>query len=418
MFKNKFRFSIFCCFVAFATLFQTGCGSSDTSSSAKSETIVFWNTMAKAELELMPEVISEFEKKYPNIKVKQKVIDFYKAKEKFIESADNPPDVMRTDRFWLPNLFKKNLLMVFSQKEFKTEISDMIPIAKSIVTVDKKICALPISVDCLALFYNKKLFKKHNIMPPNNFDEFSAAAVKLTDPNEGVYGFFVYPNPWYFEPFLFGFGGRYFSNSGKLAINSDQTKKAMDFIVRLKDSLRVVPPVNLRQDAYKTMIAGFKGGQISMIFCGPWAIRGLIQGQEFKDNQSNLGVYPLPSGPSGVFPPVGCQSLVISSNSKHKSSAIKFVKFMYSPEIQAKLAKVNYGLPVRKSVFYDKELSRDPFLKNFIVELKAIKNYKVNSLRGNIYQPLSKILRKVFNGDITPTNALQDFEKEWHDKYK
>jgi arabinogalactan oligomer/maltooligosaccharide transport system substrate-binding protein len=267
------------------------------------------------------------------------------------------------------------------------------------------------------MFFNKKHFKEKGLAVPTNLDEFTEAAKKLTDSGKGRYGFFINPNGWYFEPFFFGFGGQYFTPEGKLAINSDQAKKAMEYLLHLKDGLRVVPPVNLRNNVYHTMIHSFKTGQVSMIFTGPWAIRTIIAGTAFKDDNNNLGISPIPEGPHGTFSPTGCQTLVISKNCKNYDAALKFIRFIYSPEIQKLLSIVNFGLPARKSVFAADELKRDPYLQTFIRQLQMSRKVISTPLRGEIYRPLGEKLKQVLNGDLSPTYALNDFEAEWQARF-
>ena len=109
--KIKYLVAIFC--IAIFSTIQTGCGSSTNSAFGKVETILFWNTMEQPEAELMPSIIADFEKKYPLIKVKLKAVDFYKAKDKFedVMKLNKAPDIMRADRFWLPDLEKKKLII-------------------------------------------------------------------------------------------------------------------------------------------------------------------------------------------------------------------------------------------------------------------------------------------------------------------
>ena len=57
------------------------------------------------------------------------------------------------------------------------------------------------------MFYNKAHFREKSIPVPTNLDDFSKACKVLTDPANNRYGFFIYPNGWYFEPFFFAFGG-------------------------------------------------------------------------------------------------------------------------------------------------------------------------------------------------------------------
>src|SRR6266568_1220265 len=49
--------------------------------------------------------------------------------------------------------------------------------------------SLPWSVDYFILYWNKEIFQKKGVAVPRTFDEMVAAADKLTDPKEGIFGF-------------------------------------------------------------------------------------------------------------------------------------------------------------------------------------------------------------------------------------
>lgn len=396
----------------------TACCNSENSSSGNSEGIIvleFWNTMEGREAAVMPEVLKAFHSKYPDITVKETSVDFYGAREKFIKEASEGkgPDLIRTDRFWLPTFVDKGLLAEIKENEITEELADMVPVAREFVTVDKKIWAIPISVDSLAMFYNKAHFREKSIPAPKDLDEFSKACEKLTDSTNDRYGFFIYPNGWYFEPFFFAFGGQYFDANGKLFIKSDAGRKALEFLLHIKADLKAVPPMQFSTKLYGTMIKSFSSGQTSMIFTGPWAIRDIIAGSAFRDNNANLGVEQIPAGPRGTFSPIGCQSIAISSKSKQREAALKFAKFMFDFEIQKKFTMANYGLPARRKVFAAPELKKDPYLQTFIRQLQMSCKAYTHPHQSDIYEPLGDKIVKVLNGDLTIEYALSDIETEW-----
>ncbi len=404
----------------FITNISGCCSSGHKKTGARNKTkLVFWNTMEGLEAEAMVDILKTFSQEYPSIEIEEVMVDFYKAKEKFKEAMDTgeAPDIMRADRFWIPELATKNYIQEIKKSQIKDEYEDIVPLAKDFISWEQKVWAMPISVDCLALFYNKEHFKEMNQKVPTNFDEFLDTAKNLTDANRGRYGFFIYPNGWYFEPIFFGFGGQYFAQDGSLAIKSDAAVKAFEFLLHLKDRHKAVPPVNLRSKIYHTMINGFGSGQVSMIFTGPWAIRSIINGSSFKKNNLNLGVAPLPAGPYGTFSPTGCQTLVISKKSKHKKEALAFAKFMLSYEVQKKLVMANYGMPARKSVFAASELKQDPYIQTFIRQLQMSRKVHVSPYQGDIYYPLGEKLKDVLNGDLTPEYAISDIISEWKVKH-
>lgn len=410
-------FTIFFIFYSIAIL--SGCcdsnqPSNNNSSDAKVE-LVFWNTMDGREAAIMPDVLNNFHKKYPNITIKETSVNFYETKENYIKAASQgkEPDLIRTDRFWLASFVSKNLLSEIKENEITEELADMVPVARDFVTLDKKIWAIPLSVDSLALFYNKAHFREKSIPVPKDFDEFSKACEKLTDVSNDRYGFFIYPNGWYFEPFFFAFGGQYFDADGKLYIKSDAGKKALEFLMHIKNDLKAVPPIQYSNKLYSTMIKSFSSGQTSMIFTGPWAIRDIIIGSAFRENNSNLGVEQIPAGPRGTFSPIGCQSIAISKRTKNRDAALKFAKYMFDYEVQKNFTMANYGLPARRKVFAAPELKKDPYLQTFIKQLQMSCKAYTHPDQGEIYAPLGDKIEKVLNGDLTIDFALADVETEW-----
>lgn len=413
--------ALLCLTLLLAALFAAGCGDTEKKNSTETPVVPglgaarlkFWNTMNQAECEAFAPVLTEFKLKYPDIEIDVENVAFSQARAKYEQAvkAGTAPDVFRSDRFWLKDFAKQRLVEEFNTTGMQDELDDLLPLARDVVTIDGKTWGIPHTLDCLALFYNKAHFKDAGIeRPPEDFDGFRETARKLTDPGKGRYGFFLHPEGWWFEPFLFGFGGRYFDDAGNLTINSDQTLKALHYLIDLKDADKAVPPVNVRNDAYSIMMQGFKSGQISMILNGPWAIRDILAGQEFKDKTEDLGVAPLPHGPFARHSPVGCQSLVVGKGSKHKPEAQAFIRFCCSPEALAIFVKRTYGLPARRALFTDPEVKNDPYLSPFIIQLQMLKNTEYQPRNGSMYGPIGDHLSLVINGDVAPEDAIRDME--------
>lgn len=406
-------------FVVGALFFCNSCGKSGDKKSSNTTgddlEITYWNTMNSSEIKTLESFFEKFSEQNPGIKVKCERISFWQAQSKFEQAAKAgiPPDLLRADRFWIRSFAKDDLIVSIDPNELSDELKDCLPIAKQVVEWNGKIWGLPNSVDCLALFYNKVHFRESGSSVPEDLDSFREVAKKNTDASQGRYGFFMNPSAWYFEPFFKGFGGRYFDSSGMLIIKSDQTLKAMNFLLDLKDSQKVIPPVNLRSDTYNTMMRSFKSGQVSMIMNGPWAIRGVLEDSNFKAKPDQLGVAPVPKGPAGRFSPVGCQSLVIPKGSKHIKEALLLAKFLCSVEVETGFSKSHFGIPARNSLFSDPELRRDPYLSPFLIQLQECQELDSNPDIGKLYQPLEEYLKKVLNGDLSPEYALKDIESQW-----
>jgi len=88
---------------------------------------------------------------------------------------------------------------------------------------------------------------------------------------------------------------------------------------RLFHSKCAFPDKDFSND-YGNMQTAFKNGQVAMIVNGPWSTADILSGPAFKSS-SNLGVAPVPKGPSGQGSPVGGHSYVIGRNTQHLDEA-------------------------------------------------------------------------------------------------
>ncbi|MGY3411868.1 hypothetical protein ACVWZV_007981 [Bradyrhizobium sp. GM5.1] len=79
--------------------------------------------------------------------------------------------------------------------------------------------SLPWSVDYFILYYNKELFEKKGVTVPKTLDEMAAAAEKLTDTKEGIYGFvgrgLRNANMAMWSNFFLNYGGEFLDAKGK-----------------------------------------------------------------------------------------------------------------------------------------------------------------------------------------------------------
>jgi multiple sugar transport system substrate-binding protein len=70
------------------------------------------------------------------------------------------------------------------------DIGDFSPAGMRVATgPDGKLNVLAMNQDLFILMYNKQLLDAKGVAPPKTLDELMAAAIKLTDPSKGVYGF-------------------------------------------------------------------------------------------------------------------------------------------------------------------------------------------------------------------------------------
>jgi raffinose/stachyose/melibiose transport system substrate-binding protein len=130
--------------------------------------------------------IKEFMEAHPNVKINVDSVlnDSYKEKIRVLVSNDDLPDIFSSwsDSFAL-NLVSSDRIqplddILEGDKEWSGKFIES---QFAGFTFDDVKYGVPFTVDGKAFFYNKEIFKKHNIQVPKTYEEFIAALDKLQD---------------------------------------------------------------------------------------------------------------------------------------------------------------------------------------------------------------------------------------------
>ena len=121
----------------------------------------------------------------------------------------------------------------------------------------------------LALVYNTDLLPE----PPQDTDELIRMGKEVTkDLNgDGVIDQWAivwnFTEPFFFVPWLSGFGGWVFDEEGNPSLNTDAVVDAFRFVKALRDEYVIIPP----DCDYNTADVMFKEGRAAMLINGPWS---------------------------------------------------------------------------------------------------------------------------------------------------
>ncbi len=238
-----------------------------------------WEGYTDVEGKAFTKIVDEFNASHKDINVKVLETNNDYALQKVLTAVrgGTPPDVAYLYGSWAPNVAKIPSVVDLTSTVKSTAVnwSDFYPGERAVTTVDGKVIGMPALVDNLAIVYNKTLFKKDGVAPPNanwTWDDFRAAAKKLTDSSSKQYGT-SYPadasedSVWHWEAMLWEAGGQIL-NSGntKAAFNSSAGLQAMTTLKQMAvdDKSMYVDTTNSK---YMDL---FNAGKIGMIVTGPW----------------------------------------------------------------------------------------------------------------------------------------------------
>lgn len=147
----------------------------------------------------LDKIIDGFKAKHSNIKIELKTFTFEEYETEVLDAIsastaeeNKGPDIISIHDDWLPRWESKLLPTPESNKDydhltFRDYQDIFVQTAVDELTVQNKIYAVPLSVDTLALYYNKDYLDSAGVtQPPRTWDEFLAAAKKLTQIKEGI----------------------------------------------------------------------------------------------------------------------------------------------------------------------------------------------------------------------------------------
>jgi multiple sugar transport system substrate-binding protein len=276
-----------------------------------------------------------------------------------------------------------------------------------------KTIGFPAVVDDLALFYNKTVFDKAGVAYPTDswtWDDFRAAAKKLTDASTNTYGYGYSVSgseetTWQLWPHLWQNGGEVLSADGKKA--AFDSAAGVDGLTLLRDMAVTDKSVYLDQTDEK-FLELFAGDHIGMVTSGPWELSPL------KTAKTSYGVTVLP-GTNGDHETVSgpdIWALFDHKDANRSYWAYQFGKWLTDPK-QDIAWNVKYGnLPLRASETDSPEFQaavKDlPGLDVLAANLANAKHTRPTvSGYNKVSEAVGDAVSQVLQGQGTPATALK-----------
>ncbi len=237
-----------------------------------SGTVNYWHHFtSESEFKGMERVIAMFKEKYPGVELVQENIpnaDFM-AKFTLAVQADTRPDTTMIAADRLPDMLAMGGVVDLTERINNWELKEFFPDNRmESVTVDGKIYGIPAFTFVDWMYYRKDWFDEAGIAVPTTFAEFRDAAIALTNPDEGRYGFAMRGGAGgqgFIIDMLESFGSPIIDADGNAAIDRDKAIEAMAFWSGLYTTDGVVQP-SAPEDSYSQIMTSFKTGQTAMIW--------------------------------------------------------------------------------------------------------------------------------------------------------
>jgi multiple sugar transport system substrate-binding protein len=307
-------------FLLFLTsILITGC------SSKKQEEITFSSWGSISEVTILKQLISNFEEENPDIKINfMHIPQNYFQKIHLLFASNTAPDILFINNLNLPIYASKlePLESYINQEEFYPQSLDGL-------SFDGHLLAIPRDISNLVFYINLDLMNK----PSKNWnlDEFMSLLLSQTN----NFGVSFEDDIYWAMPYLLAFDGGLLDDNYNNIVDSENSQKGLKFYTDLRDKYHVAPTKS--QVGSSTLAQMFLDGKIALYLSGRWMFPKILEKAGF-----NWEVIPFPSSV-----PCDCSGWAISKDSKHKTSAIKFVQYLSSEESSEYFTQTNLIVPAR-----------------------------------------------------------------------
>ncbi|MFZ2956500.1 MAG: extracellular solute-binding protein [Candidatus Ozemobacteraceae bacterium] len=380
---------------------MTGCNEREEKTADGRIILTFWHTYNDQEEKLLKDIIKDWEKQVASYTIRAIRIPFdgHKPKIRTALTVERGPDMARVDWSFVCELSRKNALVDLATLGFDKVKDRYLAAPLGTNFIDGKYRGLPDQTTCVALFYNKKLFRDAGLnpdAPPKTWDEFVEQGKKLTDTAKGTYAFAMDNTVWWTLPFFNSFGARIIASDGATCLlDQKEAIAALEFKSSLYNTHKI--EAGSWRAGSISPDSGFVNGKFAMIFSGPWNL------PKFGNSGIDFGVGLIPAGPAGTSTNVGGTNVVIFNGSKNQQACFDFLTYFTSADVHARWCKALNQIPVNLKS-YDLVKYDDPHLMTFLEQMKsAVANPIVTN-----FEVLEDIVNPEMEAIMTGQKTAQD----------
>ena len=289
--------------------------------------------------------------------------------------------------------------------------------------VGGKLIALPYFADSQFLYYRRDLLDKYKRPVPKSWDEMMETAKIVMDgeKNPQLTGFSTAGSPiegtvcTYLVP-LWGMGSD-ITKGGKLNLDTPEARQPFQLYGRMKQA--GVLPKNIAEIPTDRIRIDFQGGNV--LFAQSWGyVWNRLENDADSKVKGKVGVTILPHDKGGKSATcIGGWQLAVSAFSRNKQEAVKFVRYLSSPEVSKMQAIMASHLPVFPEVYKDPEvLKANPWFAEALPVVETAKSRPVSAQYPQVSDAIRSNMNAYLAGTKTTDAALSDMKSRLAPLYR
>jgi len=271
----------------------------------------------------------------------------------------------------------------------------------------------------LALVYNKNLFREAGLQgPPQTIEELLQYGQKLTkdttgDGNIDQWGLvWNYTEPFWYIPFLYGYGGKVFDEDQNPTLDSQAAIRAYELIGLMRDQYKIIP----QECDYDIADNSFNQGKAAMIINGDWSWTKYIESPDVE-----FGLARIPKiEETGLWcaPFVSAKGYSINSHVTGETleATKKVLKFLTSKQAQRKFTKEVKSTPSIKDLAQDPVVKNDPILKISAQQIEVGNLMPITPEMRAVWDAMRPALQSYIAGSMTAEEAAQYQQEQAEEK--
>ncbi len=256
----------------------------------------------------------------------------------------------------------------------------------------------------LMFVYNKKYIAK----PPETISEMITMLGEAKRTPGIAYGLtWNYTEPFFFLPFLTGFGGWVMDDEGRPSLDTTATVEAIQLILDLRDKHKLIPGTT----DYDTAEATFKEQRVPAIINGPWSWTG------YEQSGVDYGLALIPRNDiTGLWSAPVVSSKGYSVNVNVPDEKLPFIRqvleYLTSPEMQAAMAAELSTIPVITAVRESDVVTSNARLQLSLRQVEVSRPMPIDPKMRQIWDGMRGPYQLVMNGAVTPEEGAKLMQKE------
>ena len=363
--------------------------------------------------DIVVDLLPEFERRTPGVRVRVQQIPWSAAHEKLLTAyvGNTMPDLFQVGNTWIPEFVALGAIQPLDSRiagSSTVRSDDYFPGILDTNVIDGRTFGIPWYVDTRLLFYRTDLLRRAGMaQPPTTWTAWVDVLTRIkTAAGPRAYAILLPLNEWQ-PPVILALqrGAALLRDDDRYGnFRSREFLEAFEFYLGLFQ--RDLAPRS-GESQVGNLYQDFASGYFSQCITGPWNI-GELARRLPANVADSWGTAPLPA-PHGDYPGAsvaGGASLAIFHGARHADAAWQLIEYLSEPAQQIAFYRLSGDLPARKTAWVEARLTEDQYAAAFWIQLQRLRAIPKIPEWERIADKITHYVEAAVRADLTAEAAL------------